>query len=59
MEVPGVLAACKRNQGEPGGSDRQGKGQIPQAGLLGPEPESRMQSLHAPQLGPAGQCNWL
>lgn len=59
MGVPGVLAAYMRNQGEPGGSDRQGKGQTQQAGLLGLELESRMQSQHALQLKPAGHCNWL
>lgn len=59
MGAPVVLAACRRTQGGPGGSDRQGKGQRPQAGLLGLELESRMQSLHALQLGPAVHCNWL
>lgn len=58
MGVPGVLAACRHNQEGPGGSDRQGKGQRPQAGLPGLELESRMQSLHEPQLEPAGHCNW-
>lgn len=53
------LAACRHTQVGPGGSDRQGKGQRPQAGLLGLEPESRMQLLHEPQRRPAGHCNWL
>lgn len=59
MGVPVVLAACKRTQGGAGGSGRQGKGQRPQAGLLGQELESRMQSQHVPQLKPVGHCNWL
>lgn len=55
----GGLAACRHSQEEPGGSDRQGKGQRPQAGLPGLEPERRTPSLHEPQLEPAGHCNWL
>lgn len=59
MGGPVDLAACRHTQGGPGGSDRQGKGQRPQAGLLGLEPESRTQLLHEPRLRPAGHCNWL
>lgn len=59
MGVPVVLAACRRTQVGPGGSDRQGKGQRPQAALLGLELESRMPSQHELQLRPAGHCNWL
>lgn len=55
----GGLAACRRSQEGPGGSDMQGKGQRRQAGLPGLEPERRTQSLHEPQLEPAGHCNWL
>lgn len=58
-EGQAALAACRHSLGGPGGSDRQGKGQRPQAGLPGPGLESRMQSLHEPQLEPVGHCNWL
>lgn len=54
-----VLAACRYSRGGPGGSDRQGRRQWPQAVLLGPGLESRMQSLREPLLEPVGQCNWL
>lgn len=54
-----ALAACRHSLGGPGGSDRQGKGQIPQAGLPGLELENRMLSLHEPQLELVGHCNWL
>lgn len=59
MGVLEALAACRHSQGGPGGSDRQGKGQTPQAGLPGLELESRTQSLHELQLEPAVHCNWL
>lgn len=53
----GGLAACRRIQAGPGGSDRQGKQQRPQAGQPGLELESRTQSLHELQPEPAGHCN--
>lgn len=59
MAGQAVLVACRHSLGGPGGSDRQGRGQRPQAGLPGLGPESRTQSLREPQLVPVEHCNWL
>lgn len=54
----GDLAACMCSLEVPGGSDKLGMGQWPQAGLPGLEMERRTQSLHELQLEPAERCNW-